>query len=220
MSIPFTQDEFFGTDKFMDWTDFVRLASRLSLNLGIASIVVWAIYYRLYKNREFVFTYYIFNVITFSMCVLLRKVPTELGFALGLFAVFGILRYRTEEIRMRDLTYMFIMIGFGIINGVANKKVSTAELFLVNGVIAGITAVLELPRAAQTRGSAPMLYDNLELLKPENREQMIADLARRTGLDVVRVQVHRFDMLRDAAEITIFYRGGVSQAQESKREAA
>jgi hypothetical protein len=220
MSIPFTQDEFFGTDQFMDATDFVRLLSRLTLDVGIASIVVWFIYYKLYKNREFVFTYYIFNVITFSMCVLLRKVPTELGFALGLFAVFGILRYRTEEIRMRDLTYMFIMIGFGIINGVANKKVSTSELFLVNGVIAGLTAVLELPRAAQRRGSAPMLYDNLELLKPENREQMIADLGRRTGLEVVRVQVHRFDMLRDAAEITIFYRGAYVNAEESKREAA
>jgi hypothetical protein len=121
---------------------------------------------------------------------------------------------------MRDLTYMFIMIGFGIINGVANKKVSTSELLLVNGVIAGLTAALELPRASQSRGSAPMLYDNLELLKPENREQMIADLGRRTGLEVMRVQIHRFDMLRDAAEITIFYRGGVAPAQESKRDAA
>ena len=222
MSIPFTQDEFFGTDKFMDAADFVRLCSRLSLNLGVAAIVILAIYYRIYKNREFVFTYYIFNLITFSMCVLLRKVPMELGFALGLFAVFGILRYRTEEIRMRDLTYLFIMIGIGIINGVANKKVSTAELLLVNGTIVGITALLEMPRSARRFGSTPMLYDNLELLKLENREQMIADLARRTGLDVVRVQIHRFDMLRDAAEITIFYRGGsaAQEAQESKREAA
>jgi hypothetical protein len=222
MSIPFSQDEFFGTDEFINATDFVRLVSRVTLNLGIASAVIWLIYYKLYKNREFVFTYYIFNFITFAMCVLLRKVPTELGFALGLFAVFGILRYRTEEIRMRDLTYMFIMIGIGIINGVANKKVSTSELFLVNGLIAGLTAVLELPRASQSRGSAPMLYDNLDLLKPENRELMIADLARRTGLEVVRVQVHRYDMLRDAAEITIFYRGGVAQlhAEESKRNAA
>ena len=232
MSLPFTQDEFFGTDQFMDAADFVRLISRLSLNLAFTSVVILAVYYRLYRNREFVFVYYIFNLITFSMCVLLRKVPMELGFALGLFAVFGILRYRTEEIRMRDLTYLFIMIGIGIINGVANKKVSTAELLLVNAAIGGITALLELPHSSQRQGATPMLYDNLELLKPHNRDQMVADIVKRTGLDVVRVQIHRIDMLRDAAEITIFYRGGIASsesthspvitksAEESKRDAA
>jgi hypothetical protein len=149
MSFPFDQQDFFGTEQFVDPGDFLRLVTRLGVDIGFASIVILVVYYRLYRNREFVFTYYIFNVITLAMCVLLRKVPMELGFALGLFAVFGILRYRTEEIRMRDLTYMFIMIGLGIINGVANKKVSTAELLLVNAVIVGITAALELPAKAR-----------------------------------------------------------------------
>jgi hypothetical protein len=207
MSLPFDQSDFFGTERFMDTRDFVRLASRLSLDLCVVTVVILFIYYRLYKNREFVFTYFIFNVITFSMCVLLRKVPMELGFALGLFAVFGILRYRTEEIRIRDLTYLFIMIGIGIINGVANKKVSTAELLLVDAAVVGLTALLELPAAARRHGATPMLYDNLGLLRPDQRAQLHADLARRTGFDVVRVQVHRIDMLRDAAEITVFHRG-------------
>jgi len=158
------------------------------------------------------------------MCLLLRKVPMELGFALGLFAVFGILRYRTEEIRMRDLTYLFIMIGIGIINGVANKKVSTVELLTVNVVIVGLTALLELPRSARRFGSTPMLYDNLALLRPDQQEQLYADLSQRTGLAVVRVQVHRIDFLRDAAEITVFYRGshagsGTSITSEIKRAA-
>lgn len=218
MSLPFNQNDFFGTDRFMDPGDFLRLVTRLSLDIGFASIVILVVYYRLYKNREFVFTYFIFNLITFSMCVLLRKVPMELGFALGLFAVFGILRYRTEEIRMRDLTYLFIMIGLGIINGVANKKVSTAELLLVNGTIVGITALLEMPRSARRYGSTPMLYDNLKLLQPNLRAELIADLMKRTGLEVVRVQVHRIDMLRDAAEITVFYTG--AHTEESKRDAA
>ncbi len=218
MTFPINQDDFFGTDRFMDPGDFLRLSTRLSLNFAFAAIVILVVYYRLYKNREFVFTYYIFNLITFSMCVLLRKVPMELGFALGLFAVFGILRYRTEEIRMRDLTYLFIMIGLGIINGVANKKVSTAELLLVNGAIVGVTALLELPMAARRFGSTPMLYDNLKLLQPQFRAELIADITQRTGLEVMRVQVHRIDMLRDAAEITVFYKG--AHTEESKRDAA
>ncbi len=177
------------------------------MNLAFTTIVVAAIYYRLYRNREFVFTYFVFNVITFSLCALLRKVPMELGFALGLFAVFGILRYRTEEIRMRDLTYLFIVIGIGILNAVANKKVSLVELVTVNVVIVGITALIELPAAARRQGSTPMLYDNLTLLRPDQHSALLADLANRTGLEVVRVQVHKIDLLRDAAEITVFYRG-------------
>lgn len=225
MTFPFSQKDFFGTEQFIDPSDFLQLVTRLSVNLAFASIVVLGVYYRLYRNREFVFTYYVFNLITLTMCLLLRKVPMELGFALGLFAVFGILRYRTEEIRMRDLTYLFIMIGLGILNGVANKKVSTAELLLVNAAIVGITAGLELPAKARRFGSTPMLYDNLQLLRPEQHDLLVADLRQRTGLDVVRVQLHRIDFLRDAAEITVFYRGAataaaVKPAEESRRDAA
>jgi hypothetical protein len=207
MNVPLNQD-LFGTELFIDTEDFIRLVMRLGVNIGFASLVIMGVYYRLYRNREFVFTYYVFNLITFSMCVLLRKVPMELGFALGLFAVFGILRYRTEEIRMRDLTYMFIMIGLGILNGVANKKVSTAELLLVNGAIVGMCAILELPAKARRYGSTPMLYDNLTLLRPDRHDALLADLRARTGLDVVRVGIHRIDFLRDAAEITVFYKEG------------
>jgi hypothetical protein len=199
--------ELFGAEVLFQADDFFKLMTRLGLDLGFASIVILFVYNRLYRNREFVFTYYVFNVITFSMCVLLRKVPTELGFALGLFAVFGILRYRTEPIRMRDLTYMFIVIGLAILNAVANKKISLIELITVNAVIAGIAAIIELHPGGRRRGSTPMLYDTLELLQPGRDAELIADLARRTGFDIERVQLHRIDLLRDAAEITVSYRG-------------
>ncbi len=202
--------DLFGTEALFDATDFLKLLARLGLDLGFASVVILLVYYRLYRNREFVFTYFVFNIITFSLCVLLRKVPMELGFALGLFAVFGILRYRTEEIRMRDLTYLFIVIGLGILNAVANKKISLAELVTVNAVIAGVAVAIELQPAARRHGSTPMLYDTLELLQPGRGAELIADLTRRTGLDIVGVQLHRIDMLRDAAEITVFYRGRAS----------
>jgi hypothetical protein len=204
-------EDLFGTGGLVDWPDLIKLCTRFAVDLLFASIVIYGVYFRIYKGREFAFTYIVFNVITFSLCVLLRKVPMELGFALGLFAVFGMLRYRTEEIRMRDLTYLFIVIGLGILNGVANKKISFAELIVVNAVIAGVT-LIELRPKSRSHGSRPMLYDNLNLLKPGQRDELHADLAARTGLDVVRVQVNRIDMLRDAAEITVHYRSAAESS--------
>jgi hypothetical protein len=132
----------------------------------------------------------------------------ELGFALGLFAVFGMLRYRTEEIRMRDLTYLFIVIGLGILNGVANKKISLAELLAVNGVIVMATALLELYPRGRTERSTPFVYDNLALLRPGREAELLADLRARTGLEVVRVEVQRVDLLRDAAELVVHHASG------------
>jgi len=197
----------FGTDTLFDPEDFAKLFARLGIDLVFTTILVVVVYYRLYRNREMVFTYYAFNVITYSICILLRKTPMDMGFALGLFAVFGVLRYRTEEIRMRDLTYLFIVLGVAILNAVANKKVSLAELMAVNLTIVGIAVALELHPRARALGSQPMLYDKLDLLRPSRRAALLADLGERTGLEVFRVQVHRIDLLRDAAEITVFYRG-------------
>ena len=197
--------EVLGANLIDDWNDISKLIARLAMNLMFATIVIRVVYYRLYRNREYLFTYYLFNIITFSLCFLLRKVPIELGFALGLFAVFGILRYRTEPIRIRDLTYLFIVIGLGILNALANKKISVLELVAVNSVIVGATAFIELHGGHHTR-SVPLLYDNIKLLRPGAEAELIADLAERTGLDVVRVEVARIDMLRDAAEVSVIYK--------------
>lgn len=198
--------DFLGSDELIDAEDFIKLLFRLCVNLGFAGIAVY-VYWRSHKNRDNVFTYFVFNIVTFSLCFLLRKVPMELGFALGLFAVFGILRYRTEEIRIRDLTYLFIFIAIGILNAVANKKISFAELLLVNAAITGVAAMIELSPSGRKNGSLPMLYDNLPLLHPGKQAELVGDVAQRTGLDVVHVQVNRVDLLRDAAELTVFYRG-------------
>jgi len=198
-------DTLLDTGGLVDWPHVIKLCTRFGIDLFFTSIVVYGVYFRLYRAREFAFTFLIFNIITFSLCELLRQVPTELGFALGLFAVFGILRYRTEAIRMRDLTYLFIVIGLAIVNGVANEYVDLAELLLVNGVIVGVTAMEVLP-TRRTHEATPMLYDNLGLLRPGFTDELYADVARRTGLKVVRLEVNRIDMLREAAEVTVHYR--------------
>lgn len=198
-------NDLLGIDTTFDRDGFATLLLRLALDLGFTTVVVLYVYYRLYRNREMVFTYYVFNIITYSLCVLLRRVPMDMGFALGLFAVFGILRYRTEEIRMRDLTYLFIVLGLGILNGVSTTNVSFAELLGVNVAIVIATAILELSARARGHGSTPILYDKLSLLAPGKEAALLADLTERIGFAVFRVQVHRVDLLRDAAEITAFH---------------
>lgn len=194
-----------GLSPGFDGAELAKLLGRLGINLVFATLVIRSVYFRLYRDRVFAFTYYAFNAITFALCFLLTKVPIELGFALGLFAVFGILRYRTETVRIRDQTYLFIVIGLGILNAVANERISLAELVIVNVVVVGLTAILELSPSSRNVQSTLMFYDNLRLLKPGCETDLHDDLNARTGLSVVRVSVRHVDMLRDAAQIEVFY---------------
>ena len=197
--------EYLGLSETIELQDFVKLVSRFFINLFFASAVILGVYKRLNKRTDFVFTYFAFNVVTFSLCFLLRKVPTELGFALGLFAVFGILRYRTEPIGIRNLTYLFVVIGIGILTAVANKKVSLAELVFVDGSLVMMTVMLEwIPRNKIER-STPVVFDNLELLHPSKKSELLEELQKRTGLEITDVEIENFNLLRDTADLRVFY---------------
>ncbi len=197
-----------GLKEFLDGDDWIRLAARLALDLGFAWIVIRLIHFRRYRNHDLAFTYLLFNVITFSVCFLLRKVPIELGFALGLFAVFGILRYRTEPIRTRDLTYLFVVIGIAILNAVANKKVSFVELVTIDAVIVGLTWAMSTGPFGGREETHLVVYDNLALLGPDRRVELLADLSGRTGLEVVSVDIDSLNLLNDTAKINIRCRRG------------
>ena len=195
-----------GNTALIDGADLGSLLLRLGVNLLFAWIVIQLIYYRLYRNRDYVFTYYLFNVITFSLCLLLARGPTQFGLALALFGVFGILRYRTEQIRIRDLTYLFVVIAIGVLNGVAGHRVPAVELVAIDTVIVGMTALLEMGPWGAGERSLLMFYDQLELLRPGNEAKLAADIQAKTGHRVLRVEIQRVDLLRDAAEITVFHR--------------
>lgn len=199
-----------GVNQLFDPGDFWKLVARLGFDVLFAALLIFGVYYRKHRNREYVFTCAVINVITFLLCFLLRKVPVELGFALGLFAVFGILRYRTEPIRIRDLTYLFVAIGIAIVNAVANKKTSVGELALVNVAVVAAAAILEALPLASHGGRRAMLYDRIALLAPGREVELPRDLAARTGLRVDAVQVERMDLLRDAAEITVHFAGAAA----------
>jgi len=205
--------EHLGFEQWIDIKDFTKLAARLLIDVVFAMIIVQGAYKRAYGKNEYPFTYYAFNIITFTVCFLLRKVPTDLGFALGLFAVFGVLRYRTEQIGIRDLTYLFIVIGIAILNASANKKVSVAELALVNGAIIAMVFVLEAAPAGKRERNRRVIYDNLELLRESEHLALHQDLSERMGVDVKRVTVTRADLLRDTADLMVYY---VDREEEKK----
>jgi hypothetical protein len=195
--------ELLGFEALIDVGDLIKLAFRFGINLAFVALVMRGIYLRFHQRVDLAFSCVLLNVMTFAVCMLLRKVPVELGFALGLFGVFGILRYRTDAIGTRDLTYLFVSVGLGMLNAVANKKVSLAELAFINTAIVATTAFLEARARSGRRETRNLLYDHLELLKPGRSADLIADLRDRTGLEVSAYRIEDVDLLRDCARLTV-----------------
>ena len=196
--------ELFGIDLY-DSKDLVKLLFKFSIDLLFLFIIVRVIYYRIKDEKDYVFTFFMFNILTFFICFLLRKVPMEMGFALGLFAVFGILRYRTEAIPIRQMTYLFIVIGLSMINSLANKSISWLEILLANAIITIITYLIDRVWFSTIELTKTILYEKIELIKPENEQELIEDLKKRTGLQIVAVKIDKVDFLRDTAQIKIYY---------------
>ena len=190
---------------FFDLEDFSKLLFKFGINFIFLIIIVRLIYYRIKDDKDYVFTFIMFNILTFFICFLLRKVPMQMGFALGLFAVFGILRYRTEAIPIRHMTYLFIVIGISMINALSNKSISIFELIFTNGFISLITYLIDRVWFQTFEESKNILYEKIDLIKPENQEDLIKDLKERTGLPIHAVKVEKIDFLRDTASITIYY---------------
>ena len=191
--------------QLMNWEDFWDLVIRASFNLLVVLILVRVLYYRITPRKEYLFTYILISVVVFFMIMLLENVGVEIGFALGLFAIFGMLRYRTQQIPIREMTYLFLVIGVSVINSLANRRVSYAELLLTNASIVLVTYLLEKVYLLKTESKKLIFYEKVELIKPDSRAELIADLEERTGLTIHRVEVERVDFLRDAARLYIYY---------------
>lgn len=196
--------EIFGIE-IIDVEDFLELIIRYALNTGVVIVLVRYIYYKLTNRKDYLFTYLLISTIVFLLCFLLENVKLELGFALGLFAIFGIIRYRTRQIAIKEMTYLFLVIGVSVINALANKKVSYAELLFTNMALIVVTYLLEKVFFLRHETRKTIDYEKIELIKPENYELMLEDLEERTGLVINRAEVGRIDFLRDSARVRIFY---------------
>ena len=196
--------EFLGTPVF-DSEDFWKLITKTVFNLIIITTIVRYIYYPVTKNKDYLFTYFLISLTVFLLCVLLDSVKLQLGFALGLFAIFGIIRYRTDPIPIKEMTYLFLVIGISVVNALSNKKISHAELVFANLLIVFVTFGMERIWLLRHEIRKNVIYEKIELIIPEKREELIADLKARTGLNISRIEIRRVDFLKDIANIRIFY---------------
>lgn len=196
--------KFFGI-KVWD-SDFWALLFRLALNTIVTYTIIIYIYSPTRKDREFVFTYMVLSPIIFFVINLFLNKNLDVGFAFGLFAIFSILRYRTSQIPVKEITYMFIVIALAVINAMATKKVSYAELLFTNMFIMFIIFLLERQWNLGDNSYQTIYYEKIENIKPENETLLIQDLVERTGREVERYEIVSSDFMRDMAKLRVYFK--------------
>lgn len=191
--------------KFVDFQNLGELFFRFLFNTSMVFLIIRFIYYPIRKRKDYLFTYLLISTTIFLLCFLLDNVKLEMGMALGLFAIFGIIRYRTRQIPIKEMTYLFLVIGLSVMNALSSKKITYAELGLTNLLLLMVTFTSERLMLLRHESSKAINYEKIELIKPENREKLILDLEERTGLVINRVEVGKIDFLKDSARINIYY---------------
>ena len=202
------------------WCDAVGVTEMLihfGLFLVVLFIVVYFLYYRKTHRRDYFFTLVLLSVSIFFLIYMLGSVKVKLGFALGLFAIFGVLRYRTETIPVREMSYMFGVVSLSVINALGNM-LSFVEVLVPNLSIVVLIWVFETFVLRANLASKLILYDRIELITPERREELLEDLKKRTGLNIHKVKIGSVDFLKDTAVIKIEYEndgGGCSHINDT-----
>jgi hypothetical protein len=192
--------------EFFNFPSFIELVLRFALNMAVILILVRWLYYSSTKRKDYLFTYILISSLIFLLCYLLAGVKLQIGFALGLFAIFGIIRYRTSSIPIKEMTYLFLIIGVSIINALADTKTSVAEVLFTNFVIIVITFCMEKIWLQKHELSSTVLYEKIDLIKPEKQQELMKDLQLRTGINKInRIEIGKIDFLRDTCTLRIFY---------------
>lgn len=185
--------------------DFYTLLLRLVINLVFMTILIRYLYYPISKRKDYLFTYYLIGLITFFLCFGLKKLDIDTGMGLGLFAIFGIIRYRTDAIEIKEMTYLFLVIGISVVNSLASKQISVAEMAVINLVIVAITYGLEYVWLIKHETRKTIVYEKIDLIVPDRHDEMMADLQERTGLQINRFEVGKINFLDDTAQVRIYY---------------
>ncbi|MCF8201780.1 MAG: DUF4956 domain-containing protein [Crocinitomicaceae bacterium] len=185
--------------------DFYGLLMRLGINLIFLTILIRGLYYTKTRRKDYLFTYYLIGTITFFLCFGLMQMDIDTGMGLGLFAIFGIIRYRTDAIEIKEMTYLFMVIGVSVVNALASNELSISEVAVINITIVIMTYVLENLWLMKHETRKTINYERIDLIKPENHDLLKADLEKRTGLTINRVEVGKIDFLNDTALLRIYY---------------
>lgn len=183
----------------------LNLCIRFAFNLLMGFILIRFAYYPKAKRKDWYVTFLLFSSTMFLIIFLMENVKLSVGFTLGLFAIFGLLRFRTESLPMREMTYLFLIIGLSVINGLA-MTVSIVEILAANLLLIGLCFLTELAIGERKDTAKIILYDKIDLIVPEKRAELIEDLKKRTGIQHIDdVEVGHIDFLRDVAFVKIYY---------------
>lgn len=187
------------------WFDKIttKFLIRLLIDISLLFVLIRFIYFPRYKNKAFFLPFTVFNLIIFLITYLLNKVDLSLGAAFGLFAVFGIMRYRSEDISIKNLTYLFIVIAIGLLSAIA--KGGWEEILFYNIIILMAVYFLESGIFSKSENTQLIIYDNTALLSPDKRGELLNDLKQRTGYNIKKIEVERIDFLRDSAVLRVYY---------------
>ena len=193
-------------NKFIDAPHVKSLLIAFLINIISIMIVVRGLYYPKCKRGEFFFTYILIAISTFMLIYVLGNVKLKAGIALGLFAIFSIIRYRTEQVAIREMTYLFIIIAISAINGLTVSELSYGEVLVINTLFIVSIWLCESKLLISHYSYKVIKYDNINLITEDKREELIADLEKRTGLKIEKVEVGSIDFLKDAAIVKMYYR--------------
>jgi len=196
---------FAGID-IIDVPDFIQLLTRFALNIGVILILIRWLYYSATKRKEYLFTYVLISTVVFLLCYLLESVKLQLGFALGLFAIFGIIRYRTNTMPIKEMTYLFMVIGISVINSLTTTNNTVMDILFANIALILITFGLERLWLLKHEASKSIVYEKINLIGPDNYQELIKDISDRTGIKkIYRVETGKIDLLKGTCNLTVYY---------------
>ncbi len=192
------------TDRFCDFGGLLQMSLRFLLNVVVVWFIVHFFYYPKGKRRDYYFTYLLLSVSIFMLIYLMDGSKLEIGAALGLFAVFGIIRYRTESVPIREMTYLFFLVALSVLNG-TNADLSFIERIAANLLLIAIVWASENYLLESKIGCKFVRYDNIDLITPDRHNELKADLEKRLGVEIVRIEVGSVDFLTDMTMLRVFY---------------
>lgn len=190
---------------FYEAASFWDLITRFCFNMLVTFFIVRFIYYRKTKRKDYLFTYFLINAMIFLLAYLLSGVELKLGFALGLFALFGILRYRTNPLPIKEMTYLFIIIGIAVVNSISNNYLAYIDVITANLLIVALLYMLEFAFKLSHESSKKIVYERIELVNQNRREELIDDLKLRTGINIHRVDVMSINFQKNTARLVVYY---------------
>ena len=196
--------EFFGIPLFDD--DFYKMIFRFLINIFFLTALIKYSYYKFSEKADYLFTFYLVGTIVFFLCFTLKKYEIDLGLALGLFAIFGILRYRTDPLKVREMTYLFIVIGLSLVNALSNKKMSYTEIFVGNSIVVAMAYFLDRYWNQQKTNTKDILYESLEHIRPEHHELLKTELEHKLGFEILSISLGQIDFKAETVKIKIRYK--------------